>query len=450
VWAVLPADCERTVVVGDPVLAASLDDAGLGAEEGSGNRTAPADALLLAGTATPERLGERLRRLQPGGMVAAVVGDERPRGNRVRRTARRLGAPLHTRTRARRWERELRSAGLATARIATGERWRAHRLGRRRLPAAGEVIAGYSGQPRQSVLEAALEAAADDLGEPVRSGAITVRGSGALLVELNAGSRRLLLRLAGGPAARMLATSTTNLRALASAAPPSVTELLVLPVAEGKIGPARYLLEPRVTGAPPRRIRERQWDDCAEFLAALHFIRSPEAGAGGSLPADAEILMPHLDKRGRGTLGAVVGELETRLDGLPAGWGHGDFWPGNVLVSRGRLVAVIDWDAASPATPPLVDLFHLLLMRSPRLRRRSHGRRCTEILWPLLQNGGDWRLRRFCEQASIPHDVATLTALGTAYWLIRVARDLRQFEDRPSRPRWMTENVYRPLADLGT
>jgi hypothetical protein len=41
--------------------------------------------------------------------------------------------------------------------------------------------------------------------------------------------------------------------------------------------------------------------------------------------------------------------------GVPAAWCHGDLWPGNVFLRRGRPPAVIDWDRARPDAPAGLD-----------------------------------------------------------------------------------------------
>ena len=48
---------------------------------------------------------------------------------------------------------------------------------------------------------------------------------------------------------------------------------------------------------------------------------------------------------------AELGELADRLacHRTPRSVVHGDFWPGNLMVDRGRVLGVIDWEAARPA-----------------------------------------------------------------------------------------------------
>jgi aminoglycoside phosphotransferase (APT) family kinase protein len=57
---------------------------------------------------------------------------------------------------------------------------------------------------------------------------------------------------------------------------------------------------------------------------------------------------------------------------------HGDFWPGNLLVERGRVLGVIDWESARPADAPARDLARFATSYSLYLDRHTRpGRRVT-------------------------------------------------------------------------
>lgn len=460
VWAVLPHDCRRAEVLDDPELAALLKEAGVGEVvhypiSAGGAR---ADAIVLDNAGGAE-LGATASRLSPGGMLAVPVGrapDSAERVSRARRLVRRLRAPaaaLVAELAARRLERRLRAAGLQTRRIATGVRSRSHSLavaGAWALPTGGAIVAGSAGAPRESSLERALTEVGRGIEARPRALAATVRGSGTLLVELSTPEAgRCVLRLAAGPAVPLLDASHRNVRALEASAPGAVRRRLVLPTAEGQAGLTRYVVEPKVRGRRPRGLRRGLWEDCLEFLAALRSDTHGEAASvQGRWAADARAVAPHLDAGERSTLERLERSLRERLSELPAGWAHGDFWLGNLLTRRGRLVAVLDWDAADPAAPPMLDLLHLIAMGEYRLRRLPHGRRCTSVLWPLARSGGDSRVRAYCEATGTPTDPDTLEALAVTYWLSRVGRDLATFADRAGRRIWMEDNVHRPLDAL--
>ena len=55
---------------------------------------------------------------------------------------------------------------------------------------------------------------------------------------------------------------------------------------------------------------------------------------------------------------ADLAALRGRLAGhrAPQSMVHGDFWPGNLLVDRGRVLGVIDWEHARLTGSPARDL----------------------------------------------------------------------------------------------
>jgi hypothetical protein len=77
---------------------------------------------------------------------------------------------------------------------------------------------------------------------------------------------------------------------------------------------------------------------------------------------------------------AGLARLHARLAGhrTPESVVHGDFWPGNLMVERGRVLGVIDWEAARPAGTPARDLARFVTSYSLYLDRHTRaGRRVT-------------------------------------------------------------------------
>jgi Phosphotransferase enzyme family len=70
----------------------------------------------------------------------------------------------------------------------------------------------------------------------------------------------------------------------------------------------------------------------------------------------------------------VLGE-RLRRDVVPRTVVHGDFWFGNVLVSRGRVSGVVDWEAATQCGEPVRDLVRFANMYALYLDRRTRPRR---------------------------------------------------------------------------
>jgi hypothetical protein len=358
VWTILPSDCRRAEVHGEPALAAIPRDAGVpDVSLGDLRADARVDAILLAGGHHRfDALRTLATRLDSGGIIAVTVGSggRTPAGSRPRRVVRGVADALTAERCGRVLERQLRHAGLRTIRIATGPRWRAHALawprGRRVLP-ADAVVAASAGERRPSVLELAIAEARSALDEPPEVRATSVRGSGALLVELSVRDdpNPKLLRVAAGPAATLLEAALRNLATIGGAAPPAVMQRLPPLLATGDVGLARYALEPELPGRAPRHLDARLWTDCLDFLVALR--ATPGTGTGSPverLLADARLVSEHVGGVDRAALHRLGDLVRERLAELRPGWAHGDFWVGNLLVRQGQLAAVLDWDAADP------------------------------------------------------------------------------------------------------
>lgn len=117
-----------------------------------------------------------------------------------------------------------------------------------------------------------------------------------------------------------------------------------------------------------------------DWLAGLH-----RAGAGNGQASLAQMLDGVADVLGR-RFGpdadlAELAALHGRLAGhrTPQCIVHGDFWAGNLLVSRGRVLGVIDWEHACLAGSPVRDLarfatsYSLYLDRHTRPGHRVSG-----------------------------------------------------------------------------
>ena len=154
----------------------------------------------------------------------------------------------------------------------------------------------------------------------------------------------------------------------------------------------------------------------------------------------------------RGAHRDVVLELGRNLDRelahLPRGFSHGDFWTHNLLVEGNRLQGVIDWDSAMPGRLPLVDLLHLLLSAHREGTREYLGPALVRHQLPWAETGGDEVVRSYCERLGIEVDATLLSRLVLAYWLSRVALELRSAPDRARRPVWMRNNVELVLDAL--
>jgi hypothetical protein len=167
----------------------------------------------------------------------------------------------------------------------------------------------------------------------------------------------------------------------------------------------------------------------------------------GSLLQAAAVIASVCNPEDRRELLAVAERLETGLSDLPRGFGHGDFWSGNLITDGGRLVGVVDWAAAGTDRLPLVDLIHLRVSEHRWVTNESLGRPLVEEMLPWARRGGDERARSYCHQLGFEPKPERLEALVIAYWFDRVAHELEAYSDRHE-PRWLALNIEPVLRTL--
>ncbi|MGC0334140.1 hypothetical protein RKD23_007130 [Streptomyces sp. SAI-170] len=114
----------------------------------------------------------------------------------------------------------------------------------------------------------------------------------------------------------------------------------------------------------------------ADFVAAADWLsgfQSATAGAFAPLdlrPGVVEALDDRLARPARVGLHALRRRLRAHL--APRTAVHGDFWPGNVLVSHHRVSGVVDWERARTAGSPLADPARFVVSYCEHLDRRTH------------------------------------------------------------------------------
>jgi aminoglycoside phosphotransferase (APT) family kinase protein len=130
---------------------------------------------------------------------------------------------------------------------------------------------------------------------------------------------------------------------------------------------------------------------------------------------------------------------------LPFAWGHGDYWPGNILVrpSDGALAGIVDWDRAAPLQLPLLDIFHLLAFTRQMQQRSEVG---EEIVGYLLPAQYDPTERALIDQElsalCLPESPAFLRAATLLYWLRFAAANLARYPAFQHDDRWLSKNVF--------
>lgn len=379
--------------------------------------------------------------------LAVVTIDPPPRsgGTRLVRAAGRLARSGQTRLRSRQARALLRRAGYertsvlrwdVTQRVELSFLPRVERSLTERMPRRALAL-GRRGAPEPTVLEAVLAAAGREVGRELRPRWASIQAGTAL-----AAADSAILRVAIGPAARaqikdqIAALQTLRLNDV----PPVVDERVPWLLAHGKSGLADWSLERLLPGSrPARRLTERLLDDCLAFLIGLHRVRG--RGAGRSFAELAGIVAGVSGSELESVVRALGDRLDEELSGLERGFGHGDFFAGNMLAEGNRLTGVLDWDAAGPGRLPVVDLLHLQLTRAPYGSDDDWGRAVIGRLLPSARSGGDRLVRRYNAELGLDADPRLLEALVFAYWLEYAAYQLRAHPDRRSSPAWIEGNV---------
>ncbi len=435
---VVPAEARRFRVA-DRDLAACLADAGAELAD------AGAEVEIV-------RAAEALRGEAP---LAVVVVETLRRESRplLVRALGRFVRSLETRLRAAQAQRALRGRGYENVSVLPwGLRERTRLPGlqtpsrslKEVLPERALAI-GRRGPTAPTVLETVLAAAERDVGFELRPRWASVRAGVVLLAVDGA-----VLRVAIGPDSLQITTQLAALEALAGVdLPGRVAQRVPWPLAHGHTGLAAWSLERLLPGAsPPRVTTPALLEDCLDFLVSLARIRDA-AESAASLVEQAEIVAEVCRPDSAGVARKLARDLERTLAAVPRGFGHGDFFHGNLLAEGDRLSGVLDWDAGGPGRLPLLDLCHLQLTRVDYGGDEQWGRAVLDRLLPSARDGGDDAVRRYCHRTGLEPDPKLLEALVLAYWLGYASYQLRAHEVRRSQPAWIEGNVELFLAEAG-
>src|SRR5262245_10004435 len=420
------------------MLAQVLADAGAEIVE-NGADVEIADADLLTGT---------------GALAIVTIGAPHHEGESLLRSAtRRLGHSVRTRLAAARARRSLRDRGYGATSVALWDIDQFVHLpggrpaGRRRLQEylpQRALVVGRRGDPAPTVLEAVAEQVGTRIGRTVEYGLPLARQG--LVIAL---ADEYVLRIAIGPGRQKIDLQQTALRLLSSAGPPPVVaQRIPRTLGTGTLGLGDWSAEERLSGSSaPSELDPDLLADCIDFLVALHGVGQ---GAGGAPLVDSAQTVAAACRRSehRDAVLELGTTLDAELGDLPRGFGHGDFWTHNLLVDGNRLRGVIDWDSATPATLPLLDLLHLLLSAHREGTREYLGAALVRHQLPWAEAGGDEVVRSYCRRIGIALDSALLRSFVLAYWLDRIAFELRTSPDRAQRPVWMRNNVELVLDRL--
>lgn len=150
-------------------------------------------------------------------------------------------------------------------------------------------------------------------------------------------------------------------------------------------------------------------------------------------------------------IGRLSAELHSSLLGkvVSLGWVHGDYAPGNILVTPdgSQVTGIVDWDLASTEDLPQLDLIHLLLSTRILLERRELGQVIQDLL-----HGKGWTQEELDllegAQSALPGDPLDMRSLVLLSWLRHVSANLTKSQRFASHAIWVTKNVEVVLGSL--
>lgn len=279
------------------------------------------------------------------------------------------------------------------------------------------------------------------------------------------GTRDVIVKLAlSDPAGASLRRAAAMLSALANERRVGNWDIARPQVlAGGMSGGHSYVLESRLSGVTmSQRLAEGAPQEPL-VSAAMAAIQGLHQRTAELVTVDSELLECWIDRPARAVntviarsvartaaLQRLTCELRAWLEGqrLPAGWIHGDFVPGNVLIDPhdgGRVTGIIDWELAAICDLPAIDTTMFLLAMYSQLERRELGHLVVEATGGNasgLLPGAVADAARGLNESPDPRLLILLC------WLRHVASALTKTDRYARHPVWKRYNLYHVLDAL--
>jgi aminoglycoside phosphotransferase (APT) family kinase protein len=236
------------------------------------------------------------------------------------------------------------------------------------------------------------------------------------------------------------------------------------PICEGAFGEWRYAVEQVMPGMPalslpanPRALTQLQVAS-ATTISQLHDLTASWLVVDDALLArwvderlqrvrEALAILPR-PLRADTAIARVSSDLRRTLNArtIQAGWIHGDFWPGNVLVDPDRHtpVGIVDWEWSAAAEPPAHDLLHLILYTRCLTEQRELG----DVLREALTEPRWTPIERYILSLGMPHDADVQRAMLLLYWLRHIVCNLDQSPHYARHHVWVARNINAVLRSL--
>jgi hypothetical protein len=226
----------------------------------------------------------------------------------------------------------------------------------------------------------------------------------------------------------------------------------------GEIGGQYYWEETLCSGFPASAIRfRRNWkqrttESGFQFLLALH----QETGMQSLIDTESfAMLFPQEDID---ELYLCVRKYNSSFDlshflalikqvicnhHLPLVRTHGDFWPGNILVTENaELEAIIDWDASHEHSWPVIDLLNLLTFQNKHIGYWHFGSQITKRLAPKKLKRWERKLAtKYFSEMNISDEL--WVCFVAVYWLQRCIQWVKTDSNGEQRgcEKWIRQNI---------
>jgi hypothetical protein len=322
-----------------------------------------------------------------------------------------------------------------------------HRLAPRRLQAGGlrgrvraavrgGALVELSGMPAANrVLDRVLEEArVRRLDRSFHAGA----GGGLLVRVVAADESVALLRIARAGTPGDPVREAEALDRLAGTGVPFIPSVH----GRGRTAGSSWIVEQALPGRRPTRTTGRLVRQVADVCATFPLGDGPPTATAADLAGIAARLPDHTD-----ALARLAAEVARAVKGLPAIVRHGDLWAGNLLVERGTLTGLVDWDAWHPAGIPGADLVQLLGTESRRRARQALGAAVGGRPWRAAEHSQ--AVRAYWDALGIRADDDVLEMAGIAWWATEVHGTLTRLPHRAADQAWLETNVDGVLSALG-
>jgi phosphotransferase family enzyme/methyltransferase family protein len=122
---------------------------------------------------------------------------------------------------------------------------------------------------------------------------------------------------------------------------------------------------------------------------------------------------------------------------------HGDFWPGNILVStEGQLSGVLDWGLSMKQGWPMLDLLHLIAFQHKWRATWLFGSVTTKTLMRRRLTAWEHKMvAAYCAALSLEDSL--WPAFVSLYWLHHASQARNDFGEQ-----WLRRNVIKPLPRI--